>query len=363
MNFVFLTATGAYNLGDELILSEEVAYIHKNCPWAKITVFTYDKTSSLIHKTIPVEYVPYFPCAIRKRLFANIGYFLQNIFILLRADMVIIWGGSILFDNEPWVSFKKLFYEWLFRIFLARLGRAKICFWWIGIDVEKRENILMLRNLFQRADRVLPRDNATCNILETFDIHATKVHDIVFSYSPKWLHPLKKRVGFSIRPWFLPDESFILQTYDFLTQEWYEVIFLPHTFSGGEGQNDIKKIRAIMNGKIYKITETMEETIDMYSTLSFCIGMRFHAWVLSCVHEVPFLPIFYWAKGAELIKLLSLEHLSINSKSINFANFQNMWHTFTTSSEIEKERMKQKKQEIQKELQTSLQFNIWISHQ
>gem|GEM_PF-3958410 len=32
MNFVFLTATGAYNLGDELILSEEVAYIHKNCP-------------------------------------------------------------------------------------------------------------------------------------------------------------------------------------------------------------------------------------------------------------------------------------------------------------------------------------------
>lgn len=43
MHFSLFTATGAYNLGDELILLQEYEYLHNRYPEATFTIFTYDR--------------------------------------------------------------------------------------------------------------------------------------------------------------------------------------------------------------------------------------------------------------------------------------------------------------------------------
>ena len=43
MHFSIFTATGAYNLGDELILLQEYEYLHNRYPDATFTIFTYDR--------------------------------------------------------------------------------------------------------------------------------------------------------------------------------------------------------------------------------------------------------------------------------------------------------------------------------
>ena len=84
----------------------------------------------------------------------------------------------------------------------------------------------------------------------------------------------------------------------------YDPIFLAHSFAGDEEQNDILKIRAVMEQEPYKITKTMKETLDIYPSLYAVCGMRFHAGVLACVHEIPFIPFFYGTKGRELVRTL-----------------------------------------------------------
>lgn len=63
---LIMTASGAYNLGDELILQEEVKFLQKHYGNVDITVFTYDK-KSLILSDPSVHVATYFP----SNLFGN----------------------------------------------------------------------------------------------------------------------------------------------------------------------------------------------------------------------------------------------------------------------------------------------------
>ncbi len=331
MKIVFLTATGAYNIGDELILSEEVRYIRSRYPEADITIFTYDARSSLVTDMSRLSFVSYFPNHIRTKPLENIGYFFQNISTLLRADMVFIGGGSILFDNEHGISFRRLLLQWFFRICIARIGRAKICFWGIGIDIMKHENRLKISILFSKKDTIFVRDHETYNIIEALELHPTLIPDIVFLHSPPIFSPettAKKMVWISLRWWFSSENlACIPAIYDFLLNAGYDPIFLAHSFSGDAEQNDILKIRAVMGQKAYKITKSLKKTLSLYPSLYAVCGMRFHAGVLACVHEVPFIPFFYGTKGRELVKTLWLERLAIDIRHLNLALFQEMWHT------------------------------------
>lgn len=86
---LIMTASGAYNLGDELILQEEVRFLQKHYVNVDITAFTYDPKSAILNDP-SVHFVHYFPTNFWKNPFANIAYLIRNIWIIAKAEILVI---------------------------------------------------------------------------------------------------------------------------------------------------------------------------------------------------------------------------------------------------------------------------------
>lgn len=115
-HFSLFTATGAYNLGDELILLQEYTYLKNRYPEATFSIFTYDEKSSLLPEDTSIEHLVYFPHHLKKRPFRNVWYLIQTILTVRRSDCIIVGGGGLLYDNEEGQSFDKLLRPWRFRV-------------------------------------------------------------------------------------------------------------------------------------------------------------------------------------------------------------------------------------------------------
>jgi polysaccharide pyruvyl transferase WcaK-like protein len=97
---LIMSATGSYNLGDEVILHEEIKFLHSHYgEMVEFTVFTHDKKSALFQDD-SIKWVTYFPHGLLRNPFANIWYLIKNIWLIIRADFIIIGGGGLIFDNE-----------------------------------------------------------------------------------------------------------------------------------------------------------------------------------------------------------------------------------------------------------------------
>lgn len=354
-----MLATGKRNLGDELILREEVWFIRSHYGDVDITICTYDATSHLIVDYEWIHFISYFPNHFFTRPFQNILYFFQNIIAIYHSDILIIWWGGIIFDNEAGVSFRKVFWEWSMRILIARISRTSLLFWWISLEVIQIQNQIALRRLFVPGDNIIVRDNRSKWLLEALEVPAIVMNDIVFLYENEWLKYIpwvKKRVGISVRGWFWGwCEVAIPQIYDFLVSEWYEPVFLVFSTDGDIEQNDSLYIKKIMIGRTYNVTKTIQQTLDIYPFLYTSIAMRLHAWILSCVHETPCIHVSYGPKSEELVNLLDAEHLNIKSNTISLAIFQDMWQYMIHHYDDESARLHERNTYIKKELRHSLQ--------
>ena len=349
-----MTATGAYNLWDELILREEVRFLRKHYGNVEITIFTYDKNSSLIEDP-DVKYATYFPKNFFGNPIWNIWYFIANILRIWRWDVLIVGGWGIIFDNEPGVSFTKLLWQWYFRIKLARIAGTTLLFWWISLEISHVQNKMQLRRLFTAWDFILVRDERSKWLLEALEIPSIEVNDVVFLYEPKKIDTPhtseKKRIGISVRGGFLGEsEQYIPEIYDFLVSSWYEPVFIVFSTAGETEQNDSLFIKKVMSGKTYNTTKTIKQTLDIFPNLYAVIGMRLHAGILSCVHDIPYIPISYGSKTDELVSSLEIEQLSLKPSEMTFELFEKIWHNFIQNYDKEKENMISKHQIFKKDL-------------
>lgn len=96
----FFVLSGAYNLGDELILRSEIDFFKKKFPHGKISVVTYDE-NSFFGERENITFFSFFPNNFREKFLQNIFYFWKNAFEIATSDIVVIGGGGIFFDNEP----------------------------------------------------------------------------------------------------------------------------------------------------------------------------------------------------------------------------------------------------------------------
>lgn len=353
-----MTASWAFNLWDELILQEEVRFLQKHYGNVEITAFTYDK-KSVILKDNSVRFVHYFPTNFWWNPFANIIYLFRNIWIIAHAEILVIGGWGLFFDNEPGVNFKKLIAEWGFRIKIARISGTTLLFWGIGLEIERIQNKMILKKLFTYGDFILVRDTRSKWLLDALEIPSIEVEDIVYLYNPPDVPKIelaKKRVGISIRWWFLEQKKTVIpEIYDYLVSEWYDPVFIVHTTTGGIDQNDAIFIKDVMAGRTYNTTHTLEQTLSIYPTLYAVIGMRFHSGILSCVHEIPFIPISYSHKTAELVKDLELEHMMIKSMELRIAFFSEIWQNLVKNYDKEVLHMRERKTMIRNELTKTLE--------
>lgn len=87
---LLMTATGSYNLGDEIILQEELRFLQGHYGTAvSFKVFTHDPKSAFFADP-DAPFITYFPHAFWRNPFANIFYFIQNIWLIMKADILII---------------------------------------------------------------------------------------------------------------------------------------------------------------------------------------------------------------------------------------------------------------------------------
>ncbi len=339
---LFMTAAGAHNLWDELILKEEINFVQQQ--YGKnisITAFWYDLTDMMILDP-SVTLVSYFPNHFIRHPFKNIWYFFKNIWLIARADVLIVGWGGLFFDNEEWISFWMVLAQWSFRIQLARMANTTVLFWGIGLEITKAKNKLKLKKFFIPWDFILVRDSQSKWLLDALEIPSVQVQDIVFLYQPplpsKPVSEDIKPVGISIRWWFFDDENeaIIPKIYDYLVKHWYKPIFLVLSTEWEEAQNDILFIRRMMVWKTFNMTKDIRQTLDVYPFLHSIIGMRLHSGILACVHDIPFLPLSYGTKTDELIKLLWLQHLGIQCKELTLELFISKWDTLIKNYDFEK---------------------------
>lgn len=318
-NIVIMVLSGAYNLGDEKILEAEIDFFRQKFPNSQISVATYDENSFLWNKK-NLKFFSYFPNNIKKKFFSNIFYFFQNIFEIIKSDLIIVGGGGIFFDNEIGVSFQKIFLEWYIRLFFARLFRKKIIFLWFSIEVKNPENLQILQKIFHKNDIILPRDDKTSEIIKTFGLKSTTLYDSVFLFEWQNFSPQKSRkIWISLRGGFWNEKNILeFQKFlDFLEKNNFEIIFMSHSTSGDENHNDIVFVQKFF-WKKYKITQNLSETVKNYDEICLMISMRLHSTILSSQKNIPTIVIPYWPKNYEIVKILELQNNCIDLENLSF---------------------------------------------
>ena len=323
-----MTATGSYNLWDEIILREELRFLQGHYgEMVHFIIFTHDKKSALFDDK-DVTWLTYFPHGFWRNPLANIWYFIRNTWTISHADIMIIGWGGLIFDNEVGVSFPSLMRQWFFRTKLARLSGTTIVYLGLSLEVKQVKNKMALRKLFQKWDFIVVRDEKSAGLLDALEVPCSQIPDIAFLLVPEKAEklPEKKRIGISLRWGFLGEaEKEIPSLYEYFLEKGYDPVFLIHTTSGDESQNDALFIKSIMAGKTYNTTGTIEATLKVYPTLYAVVAMRYHASVLACVHGIPFLMISYGPKTDELMNLLDNAGYVIRPEEFTLEKFIPLW--------------------------------------
>ena len=323
-----MTATGCYNLWDEIILREELRFLQAQYgESAHFTIFTHDKKSALFDDK-DVSWITYFPHGIFKNPLGNIWYLIRNIVTIWRSDILIVGGGGLLFDNEEWVSFGSLINQWYFRTKIARLAGTTIVYLGISLEIKQVKNKMALRKLFQKGDFIIVRDEKSAGLLEALEVPCSQIPDIAFLLVPEKIEkkPEKKRVGISVRGGFLGEsEVEIPLIYEYLVNKGYDPVFLIHTTKWYESQNDALFIKRVMSGKTYNTTGTLEQTLKVYPSLYAVVGMRYHSAVLACIHSLPFIMVSYGPKTEELMNFLDNKGYTIPPEDLSVETFSKMW--------------------------------------
>lgn len=311
---VLFAASGAYNLGDEAIVRSEIAFLRDRYPGVRIAVSTYDPRSTLLPETWGIRSFSYFPNGLRKRPFANLGYLLRTVREIFTADLVVIGGGGILYDNEGAQSFPKQVFEWRIRTFLARCFRKRVLFWGIGVDV-RPENARKLLPLFSSPlATVTVRDPKSADVLASVGVSAKIVPDPAFllpSVRPvppsgglPEVRSSTPKVGISIRDGSLPngsaDVESILRT---VRDCGFSPIFLNTSFHPTDPElDDRTRTRGIAERESVPSTRDLHETLAAFADLDAVLAMRLHAGLLAFLNAVPCFVLSYSKKTDALVE-------------------------------------------------------------
>lgn len=327
MNIAILMSVWCQNLGDELILKNEIELLREkyNSNFINFKVFTYDLEYKFFEDSF-VEYAEYFPIWIKnpKNLFRNLKNFIAFSKTLKWADKVIIWWWWIIYDNETQSVWNPL-NQWLFRVKMREYYKKDIIFYWVSIEVSQNsKNLELVKQIFLPAKEIYLRNRYSYELLKSLLIHSEIILDPVFSDNWKktdFQFPIlkleasnfeidnfkqinftDKKVWLAFRSWKLQNENKKIEDLiNLILEKWWEVILLPHSFHKADIlANDYEFLKQFVKEKVV-ITNSMQETYEIYkkNLIDLCISMRLHSMILSQVYEIDFISISYSKKTSE----------------------------------------------------------------
>lgn len=329
----------AQNLWDELILKNEIKLLEQEY-WkdTQFIVFSYDHTNPFYEKS-NIIYKEYFPNWIRNswNFFRNICNFFTFIKVTLKSDLIIIWWGWIIYDNEKQTT-KWPLNAWLYRVNIFNFLGKKYNFFAVWINIKNKIYYHELKKIFINANKITVRDNYSFELLKSLWINSIRVNDPVFydvkeynknSFLIKKFNSLKfsskdiqdldlkwKKIAIAFRKWYLVEQDDkvsekieewrINEIINLILEKWGEIILLPMSFH----KTDIIANDYVFLSKFLRINEkiriisSMQEVYNkfIYKEFDICLAMRLHSVILSQVYWIPFVWVSYSTKTDEILK-------------------------------------------------------------
>jgi len=331
----------AQNLWDELILKNEIQILEKE--YSKETqfiVFSYDYKNPFYKKS-NIKYKEYFPVWIKnpKNIFRNISNFFIFLFSVFKSDLIVIWWGWIIYDNEKQSTNNPL-NQWVFRTNIFRFFKKKIEFFVVWLNIKNESNFNKVKKIFNKAYKITVRDVYSSNLLFNLWVKSEIVNDPVFNdvkevnkknclikkvdsinFTFKDIENIDlewKKVALAFRKWYLSDkwEKFngqyeqwkINELINFIINKWWEVILLPHSFHNVDNMaNDYNFLSKFLRiTEKIRIINSMDEVYSkyIYREMDLVLAMRLHSIILSQVYNIPFIWISYSTKTEEVLKII-----------------------------------------------------------
>ncbi|MCP4523850.1 MAG: polysaccharide pyruvyl transferase family protein [Candidatus Gracilibacteria bacterium] len=336
MKISIFASIGAYNLGDELIVKNEIKQLEKKYGKnIEFSVFTYDVKNPFIHAK-NITYYEYFPCNIKslKGIFKNVLNLYHFLYQTYVSNMIVIGGGGIFFDSEHSTVSNPL-NQWVIRSKLFQFFRKKVIFQSVGIHIHKKKNYQKIKKIFSiNKAEVYVRDDSSQKILSDLRITSTKVLDPVFydnavnqspqdgryclkkinisDFSLEHISDIEfgnKYIGIAFRSGYLKNEyTNISDIIEFVSKKGGKIVLIPHSFHPTDrSSNDYFFLRNFSVKYNIKICEDMKEVYKMYSQkkIDICLTMRLHSIILSQVYEIPFISFSYSKKTDEVLSQIS----------------------------------------------------------
>lgn len=331
---------GSQNLGDELILKNEIAILRERYKdkLPRFIVFSYDPKNPF-YQASDVEYKEYFPIWSKnpKNFFRNLKNFFSFLWVVIKSDLVVVWWWWIIYDREKQAT-KSPLDSWVFRTGVFRFLLKKIIFFWVGISIDdsKQDSILKVKKIFKKAKSIEVRDDYSHGLLKNLWIESKVILDPVFSdaweakinrnlclkkldsreFTLKDLTRIDftgKRVWLAIRKGYISKTDnpqmeilIIKEIIEFIQKSGWKVILLAHSFHKDDIlANDYEWMKLILEKvKWVEITNSMEETYETYKNkkIDLCLSERLHSIILSNVYKIPFIAISYGKKTSEVLK-------------------------------------------------------------
>lgn len=317
MKILLFTATGAENLGDELITLVEIQHLQKMYHNCHITVFSHDIWRTrrfLLSQNISLEKIEiqeYFPNYLRTKPLKNIRLLWETLRLLRNSSHIYVGGGWLLYGkSEEGHSPLRL---WSMRARLAKFFNKPLTYLSLGISAELNELRPFSKAIFAWT-QITVRDKKSQEIVSQLWFDAKILPDPVLSYVPeKW--DTIKTIGIALRKWFLPD-AVVREICQKLSSLWYEILLLPHSLHPtDEISHDGYYLQDFLSPGI-STTQTIEQTLEGYKKCHIMLSMRLHSMILAIDHHVPFIGISYGKKTQYLLQDLDWKYTHENDVSV-----------------------------------------------
>ena len=309
-----MTALGAGNLGDELIAWCEYQFLREHYPKVHLLVYTYEHSDGLFARLSARDHLvhmrQYFPSNIRKHPLRNIVSLWKMLYDISTSDTLIIGGGGLWYDNESGQNSLTQRLQWLLRIWVAKIARTRILFWWAGIDVAQK-HIKSYRSIFSgNHSLAVVRDHHSSDLLKTIGIPSVIGTDSVIALSqyfrallPKEITPRKQplSLGISVRSWYHDSETDILKNLVRQLRSQY-----PHStiyglaYSHREDNSLVSDTPLLRSLGLDHIITNQEEILKTLPTLNIMIATRLHAMITARLINIPTLCLSYAKKTREI---------------------------------------------------------------
>jgi len=356
---------------DDLVQSELFAiknYVH-SVVGGLFPTFTSYKSSSQLRARMHVRLLTYlsfvFALAvlfvIRIKWFANmpLGKFGKSLELFKKSDLIVVKGGSHIHGGRGLGPCLYLFKE-LYPAFLAVVLRKPYLLLGHSIwEIDKMPSKCLFKFVAKRATLITVREENSFENLKKIGVteNVKILPDLSFfirTGEQKGSCPRqprhKLRVGITVRCWGAHQYRYryllcMKEFIEFLVHEYKAtVLIVPHTIGPTAFENDLLESRKLYNlvqgeelAEVVLVDQdlSMNDLLDLYSSLDILVGTRFHSVIFAFLRGVPAIAISYESpKAYGIMKMLGLEGFCIDISKIKLKDLIQRFADLERSSPI-----------------------------